>query len=178
MSYATIVADPPWQYRDTLVGLNNQGAESNYRVMDLTAIRDLPVASYMAENAHCYLWTTNPFLREAFDVLESWGFEYKTCLTWVKTGLGLGRYFRGNTEHVLFGVRGRLMLARADQPNVFESEAFNGQRRRHSEKPESFYDMVESVSPGPYLELFARRTRLGWDTIGDGVGVGFEEFVP
>jgi N6-adenosine-specific RNA methylase IME4 len=97
--------------------------------------------------------------------VEAWGFKFKTVLTWVKPGLGMGHYFRNNTEHVLFAVRGRLGLARHDVPT-----AFSFPRRGHSEKPEEFYNLVESCSPGPYLELFSRSLRPGWTMWGDEIG--------
>lgn len=115
---------------------------------------------------------TNPILTEqrpsgpnVCATVRGWGFEPKTLLTWVKSeaGSGLGWYFRGDTEHVLFAVRGSLPIsAEARVSNVFR-----GKRGRHSQKPESFLDLVETVSPGPYLEMFARRQRLNWSTWGN-----------
>lgn len=121
--------------------------------------------------SHLYLWVTNPRLfREAGDlygpneIMAAWGFRYVTMLTWHKLGApGMGWYFRGDTEHVLFGVRGKAGIA----PGIRESNHFAAARREHSAKPDRFYELVERVSPGPYLELFARRRRYGWDVWGN-----------
>lgn len=169
MSYRTIVADPPWAYR---VNSGVQGAVgSQYGTMTNDAIAELPVKSIATDDAHLYLWVTNPRLFAEdhdgcgpIDILQAWGFEYKTTLTWVKKpGLGIGFYFRGDTEHVLFGVRGSLPIP----AEIRESNVFTAPRRGHSAKPDCFYDLVERVSPEPRLEMFARRARFGWDYWGD-----------
>lgn len=174
MKYRTIVADPPWQYKKQpgLRGGDGPWPERDYPTMPNSVIAALPVADMAdASGAHLYLWTTNVILTrqrwgrpDPIEIAEAWGFTPKTLLTWVKTGpLGMGRFFRGNAEHVVFAVRGDAPIdASRRETNVFVSP-----RRRHSQKPECFYDLVERVSPGPYLELFARRNRLGWDTWGN-----------
>jgi N6-adenosine-specific RNA methylase IME4 len=119
---------------------------------------------------HLFLWTTNRFMDEAHDVVRAWGFAPKTILTWTKVHHDnservsgkVGYYFRGATEHCLFAVRGSLRTAVSNLPT-----GFLWPRLPHSVKPDAFYDLVEQVSPGPYLELFARRQRLGWDTWGN-----------
>lgn len=175
--YRTIVADPPWRYT-VMKGMPTRGshpssAEAQYDTMPMQAIADLPVADLAEDNAHLYLWVTNPVLSEqrlhggpnVCAIARAWGFEPKTVLTWVKNenGAGMGFFFRGDTEHVLFCVRGTLPIA----PATRASTVFRGKRGRHSQKPEAFLDLVERVSPGPYLELFARRNRFGWDTWGN-----------
>lgn len=183
--YRTIVADPPWPYRTStaLVGNAGRGAEggraagirqiglnNHYRTMPLADIKALSVGGLAARNAHLYLWTTNAFIEEAHVVARAWGFRPKTILTWVKTrkddgdkpSMRTGYWFRSATEHVLFAVRGRQRLL---GPSV--STAFFHPRLGHSVKPEAFFRMVEEQSPGPYLELFARRLRPGWDSWGD-----------
>lgn len=158
--FRVIVADPPWRYGNTAT---RGAAEDHYATMTIEELCDLDVEDRSADDAHLYLWTTNGFLREAFDVMEAWGFAYKTTLTWVKTQIGLGNYFRNNTEHVLFGVRGALRTKVKDIPTAFEAP-----RGKHSTKPDLFYDLVERASTGPYLEMFARRRRLGdWTHWGD-----------
>lgn len=158
-NYPTIVADPPWQYDNA----GTRGAaDGHYPTMTVEEICKLDVAARAADHAHLYLWTTNTFLLAAFAVLDAWGFEYKTCLTWAKPQIGLGNYFRSATEHVLFGVRGTLPVADRAIPTWFQAD-----RLRHSEKPATFYELVERASPGPYLELFARRPRPGWDAWGN-----------
>jgi len=134
--------------------------------MSVEEICALPVSTRAADDAHLYLWVTNSMLAEGLRVLKAWGFELKTMITWRKPKLGLGRYFRSQTEHVLFGVRGKLPLRAQDIPNFLEAP-----QGRHSEKPEAFYELVERASPGPYLELFARRGRPGpWTCWGAEVG--------
>jgi N6-adenosine-specific RNA methylase IME4 len=180
--YRTIVADPPWDYDggDALPfapGLKVSGEQQqsvgprdSYGRMataDLLAFR--PPAE---DNAHLYLWTTNSFMVEAHEIARAWGFKPKTILTWTKTHHGdrgrvsmkTGYYFRGATEHCVFGVRGSLKLtARHGLPT-----GYLWPRLPHSVKPDAFYDLVGEASPGPYLEMFARRARLGdWDYWGD-----------
>lgn len=154
-AFRVIAADPPWQYDNKAT---RGAAEDHYSTMTIEELCALDVIDRAADDAHLYLWTTNGFLRESFDVLDAWGFSYKTCLTWVKPQMGLGNYFRSSTEHVLFGVRGKLATADRALMNWFQAP-----RGRHSKKPDSFYDLVERASPGPYLELFARRRRFGWE---------------
>jgi N6-adenosine-specific RNA methylase IME4 len=134
-------------------------------------LKSLPVPA--ADNAHLYLWTTNAFMEEAHQLARAWGFAPKTILTWVKTqhadptqvSRKMGYYFRGATEHVLFGVRGRLRLNDLTLPTAFLWPRI----ARHSEKPEQFFDMVERASPGPFLEMFARQPRTGWSVWGNEV---------
>ena len=173
MKYRTIVADPPWQYRKAAEGgpHSRRWAEDVYPTMPMAEIINLPIREHAEDEAHLDLWVTNPRIcgdRNShdgitpFDILAAWGFEYKTMLTWVKP-IGLGSYFRGATEHVLFGVRGRLPI----EPSSRESNVITAPRGEHSAKPQAFYDLVERVSPGPYLDLFARCQRFGWDTWGN-----------
>lgn len=173
--YRTIVADPPWEYtnaRGTQTrsrrGRSAVTAEGNYSTLRSNEVAALPIADIAADDAHLYLWTTNPILPQAFAVLDAWGFNYITTLTWRKLGtLGMGFYFRGETEHVLFGVRGKLPIAaEARERNWIEAP-----RRGHSVKPAEFFDLVERVSPAPRVELFARQPRLGWDHW----GLGYEQ---
>jgi N6-adenosine-specific RNA methylase IME4 len=123
------------------------------------------------DEAHLYLWTTNAFICEAHEITRAWGFEPKTVLTWVKVRHGdgepsmkMGYWFRSATEHIVFGVRGGLRLV----DKAVEPTAFHWVREGHSVKPAAFYDLVERVSPGPYLDLFTRQQRLGWDSWGWG----------
>ncbi len=173
--YRTIVADPPWDHSDGTGysfgerdprGRSGKHAPSSHglpypvlSVAEIAAFR--PPA---ADDAHLYLWTTNRYLRAGYDVAESWGFKLPVVLVWCKPrdqGL-FGGAFLSNVEFVLFARRGSL----AHNESV-GSRWFTWPRSEHSRKPDAFLDMVESVSPGPYLELFARRQRLGWDTWGN-----------
>ena len=171
MKYRTIVADPPWAYDQSRIVTTSKKASTRpeasaqYGTLSVEEICSLDVESIAADDAHLYLWTTNPLLPRAFEVVEAWGFTYRTLLTWRKRGtMGMGYYFRGETEHVLFATRGKLPIPPADRKrNWFEAD-----RAGHSVKPDVFLDMVESVSPEPRLEMFARRARLiGWDYWGD-----------
>jgi len=184
--YATIAADPPWQYNTTTRPMRRGGrggqAEHHYTTLTNAEIAALPVAALAAGQAHLYLWTTNPRLMgdhrgnrdiTPMDIVEAWGFKPITMLTWVKPGAsGTGWYFRGQTEHVLFGVRGRLGIpAEKRLPNVFTAP-----RSRHSAKPREFFDLAEAVSPPPRVELFGRTMRPGWDVWGDGLREGDDLF--
>ena len=183
MKYRTIVADPPWEYPEGWGRIpGGQGEKMAvrrgelprmrerkplpYPAMSLDAIRALPVRELAADGCHLYLWTTNRWLPEAFGVLDAWGFRYGQTLVWAKTpmGLGPGGTFAQSTEYVLTARRGSLRSLRR-----VDSTWFNWPRmdRSHSRKPDAFLDLVESVSPEPRIELFARRQRLGWDTWGN-----------
>lgn len=178
--YSTIVADPPWKYRSknitTRTSHGTAFAEANYSTLTNSDIAALPIGDLAAADAHLYLWVTNPKLFgdrrgdvAPVEMMERWGFRYVTLLTWHKqpAALGMGFYFRGQTEHVLFGVKGDLPIP-ADRR---ERNHFTAPTAGHSVKPGAFFDLVERVSPGPYLELFARQPRLGWDSW----GYGFEQ---
>ena len=163
--YNIIYADPPWQYKRN----GNHSAESKYNVMSLDAIKDLPVNNISEDNSHLYMWVTNPFISEGLEVCKSWGFEYKTLLTWVKTYkdgspiMGMGYYFRGATEHIIFGVKGKKLCNNRNTKNIF----FNIQRQ-HSQKPNCVKDMIVKCSGDlPKIELFAREETDGWDCWGN-----------
>lgn len=175
--YSTIYADPPWgEYGG---GVIKRGADRHYPLMKTRDIADLkietlsgtwPVGDVARENAHLYLWTTNNFLPDALLVMEEWGFDYKTTITWMKDRMGLGQYFRGITEHCLFGVRGNLPYrTREDGLRAQGKTGFLAPRMAHSEKPDEMRRMIELVSHPPYLELFARHHSLGWDAWGNEV---------
>lgn len=184
MKYRTIVADPPWRYTVTQ-GLPNRyageghgrrvkpTAEGQYATMTNADIAALPIREHAAPGCHLYLWVTNPLLfgprdrpnePTPIDIVRGWGFTYVTLLTWHKLGApGMGFYFRGDTEHVIFARLGDAPIPAA----LRHSNHFAAQRTVHSAKPDRFYEIVERVSPEPRLELFARRRRYGWDVLGD-----------
>ena len=162
-TFTTIVIDPPWDWGDEGDVSQLGRARPKYATLPLNKIRELPVPSLADHDAHLYLWTTNRSLPKAFDLLDYWGFRYITCLTWAKPSMGMGNYFRGSSEHVLFGVRGSLPLLRKDVGTWFQAPRPDQQ---HSSKPPESFDLVESCSPGPYLEMFARSARLSWTTWG------------
>lgn len=154
--------------KDTVWIDNKRRKHLDYQSMTVAEIAALPVEALAdPDGCHLYLWTTNRYLPLAFGVLAEWGFRYSQLLTWAKTpmGLGPGGTFAQNAEYCLFGRRGSLKHFRRQ-----DSVWFNWPRSgpgNHSRKPEHFLDMVEQVSPGPYVELFARRHRLGWDVWGN-----------
>lgn len=158
-AFSTIVIDPPWDWGDE--GDKDQlgRARPDYSTMSIQQLLDLPVGDLADTDAHIYLWITNRSLPKGFALLEKWGFRYITAITWIKPHFGMGNYFRGQTEHVLFGVKGSQPLKRKDVGTVFQAPRGPG---GHSSKPESFYGLVESCSPGPYLEMFSRSDRNGW----------------
>jgi len=157
--FATIVIDPPWDWGDE--GDQDQfgRARPDYSTMTIEQLEQLDVCGLSDEDCHIYLWITNRSLPKGFRLLETWGFRYITAITWVKPHFGMGNYFRGQTEHVLFGVKGSQPLKRKDVGTVFTASRGDG---GHSSKPKEFLDLVESCSPGPYLEMFSRCHRDGW----------------
>lgn len=146
--FKTILADPPWEHFQQ----GAKGAERHYRLMSLKRIKDMPVAELAEDNAHLWLWCTNSSLRDAYDVAEAWGFTVRSPLTWVKFRLGLGAYLRNSTEHLLFCTRGKAPVRFKSQPTWI-----NAPVQEHSRKPDEQYAIIERISAGPYLELFARR---------------------
>lgn len=161
--FQTIVIDPPWDWGDE-GDVNQFGrAKPDYHTMPIEDIEKLPVGKIADDNCHLYLWVTNRSLPKAFRLIESWGFRYITCLTWVKPYFGMGNYFRGSTEQVLFAVKGSQLLKRKDVGTYFEAPRGEG----HSAKPEEFYKLVESCSYGPYIDIFGRKKRDGWSVWGE-----------
>lgn len=156
--YPAIILDPPWDWRDQGAVDQFGRTKPDYATMRLTDIEALPVPDLAEDNAHLYLWVTNYCLRDGLDLCDLWGFRYITLLTWCKPSIGVGNYFRVNTEHVIFGVRGKLPLLRNDLGTHFAA----GRPGPHSAKPDEFYSIVETSSPGPWLEMFARTVRSGW----------------
>lgn len=171
-SYSTILADPPWQFQNRTGKMAPEHKRLlRYPTMELREIQELPVAQLAAAKSHLYLWVPNALLLEGLKVMESWGFTYKSNLVWYKIrkdggpdGRGVGFYFRNVTEIVLFGVRGS---CRTLQPGRTQVNLLATQKREHSRKPDEMYDLIEACSPGPYLELFARFRREGWDQWGN-----------
>jgi N6-adenosine-specific RNA methylase IME4 len=161
--FATIVVDPPWDWGDEGDCDQLGRARPTYGTMPFEELLALPVADLADRDCHLYLWITNRSLPKGFTLLERWGFRYITALTWCKPSFGMGNYFRGSTEHVLFGVKGSQPLRRKDVGTWFQAPRGP---LGHSSKPVALYELVESCSPGPYLEMFARSERAGWSSWG------------
>jgi len=170
--FATILADPPWQFQNRTGKMAPEHRRLlRYPTMDLPEIFELPVPQLAAARSHLYLWVPNALLAEGLEVMRRWGFTYKTNLVWYKIrkdngpdGRGVGFYFRNVTELILFGVRGSM---RTLKPGRTQVNLLATRKREHSRKPDELYDLIESCSPGPYLELFARFRRPGWTQWGN-----------
>ncbi len=171
--FATILADPPWQFINRTGKIAPEHARlSRYGTMGLRAIRNLPVAEIAASTCHLYLWVPNALLPEGIETLREWGFSYKSNIVWHKIrkdggpdGRGVGFYFRNVTEMILFGVKGK--NARTLAPGRSQVNYIASRKREHSRKPEEQYPLIESCSSGPYLEMFGRGVRPKWATWGN-----------
>lgn len=171
--FRTILADPPWQFQNRTGKMAPEHKRLNrYGTMTLDDILVLPVAQLADDPAHLYLWVPNALLPEGLQVMQAWGFQYKSNIVWHKIrkdggpdGRGVGFYFRNTTELLLFGVRGK--NARTLAPGRRQVNIIKTMKREHSRKPDEQYELIESCSPGDYLELFARGSREGWATWGN-----------
>jgi N6-adenosine-specific RNA methylase IME4 len=157
-TFQAIVVDPPWDWGDEGDVSQLGRGEPTFGTMPLDELKALPVGGRAADDCHLYLWITNRSLLKGSTLLDAWGFRYVTCLTWCKPSFGMGNYFRGSTEQILFGVRGSLGLLRKDVGTWFQA----ARGEQHSSKPAEFFELVESCSPGPWLEMFSRSERPGW----------------
>jgi N6-adenosine-specific RNA methylase IME4 len=171
--FSTVLADPPWQFQNRTGKVAPEHRRlARYPTMTLAQIGALPIKHVVTKTAHLYLWVPNALLPDGLKVMEAWGFRYKTNIVWHKIrkdggpdGRGVGFYFRNVTEILLFGVRGvnaRTLAAGRRQVNFMASR-----KREHSRKPDEQYDLIESCSPGPFIELFGRGLRDGWTTWGN-----------
>lgn len=171
--YKTIYADPPWQFQNRTGKVAPEHKRlTRYNTMKLEEIKQIPVSKVADEKSHLYLWVPNALLPEGLEVMKAWGFEYKTNIIWEKIrkdgmpdGRGVGFYFRNVTEILLFGIKGdknRTLDPGRSQVNLIRSI-----KREHSRKPDEFIPLIQNCSPGPYLELFARGNREGWDMWGN-----------
>lgn len=158
--FHVISADPPWAYTKRAEDTTHRGA-CPYPTMDAAAICAMPVGELAHDDCILWLWTTNAFMKDAYQVAEAWGFEVKTILTWAKDRMGLGDWLRGQTEHCLMAVRGRPVVVLTNQTTLL-----HGPLREHSRKPDEFYTLVERLCPGSKCELFSRETRPGWESFG------------
>ena len=166
--FKTVLAYPPWQFQNRTGKVAPEHKRlARYCTLTLDAIKALPVEAACADTSHLYLWVPNTLPSEGLAVMQAWGFNYKSNVVWQKIrkdggpdGRGVGFYFRNVTERLLFGVRGK--NARTLQPGRAQVNIMCTRKREHSRKPNEQYDLIQSCSPWPYLELFARSERPGW----------------
>jgi N6-adenosine-specific RNA methylase IME4 len=170
--FGAILADPPWRFTNRTGKVAPEHRRlKRYATMSFAEIEALPVAPLAAEQSHLYLWTPNALLPEALGVMQAWGFTYKTNIVWYKVrrdggpdGRGVGFYFRNVTELLLFGIKGKM---RTLAPGRRQTNIITSRKQEHSRKPDDAYSIIEACSPGPFLELFARRLRNDWTQWGD-----------
>ena len=178
--YCTIYADPPWQFQNRTGKVAPEHKRLNrYETMKLQEIMSLPVESISADKSHLYLWVPNAMLPDGLAVMDAWGFKYKGNIVWEKIrkdgepdGRGVGFYFRNVTELLLFGIRGdnnRTLAPARSQVNLIRTH-----KREHSRKPDEIIPIIEKCSSGPFLELFARGNREGWDMWGNQANPDYE----
>lgn len=178
--FSTIMADPPWRFQNSTGKVAPEHRRLNrYGTMDLAEIKALPVGQVAAGTSHLYLWVPNALLPDGLAVMQAWGFSYKSNIVWHKIrkdggsdGRGVGFYFRNVTELILFGVKGK--NARTLAPGRSQVNMLQTRKREHSRKPDEQYDIIESCSSGPYLELFGRGVRKGWTTWGNQADENYE----
>ena len=171
--FGTILADPPWEFQNSTGKVAPKHKRlKRYETMSLEEIKSMPVSRLSAYKSHLYLWVPNAFIKEGIEVMEEWGFKYKTNIVWHKIrkdggpdGRGVGFYFRNTTELVLFGVKGTKV--RTLKPGRTQVNIIRTRKREHSRKPDELYKIIEKCSWGPFLELFARGKRKGWTSCGD-----------
>ena len=179
--YGAIYADPPWRFATYSDKGKGRSAEAHYDCMTLADIKAMPVAAWAARDAALFLWTTDPMLRHALEVIEAWGFTYKTvAFYWVKLNrnrggmllapsdffTGMGFWTRANPELCLLATRGKPRRRATDVAKLMVAA-----RREHSRKPDETYARIERLVGGPYLELFARVSQPGWDRLGNQAGL-------
>ena len=178
-TFSTILADPPWRFQNRTGKVAPEHRRlRRYRTMTLGEICEMPVAAHADIPAHLYLWVPNALLPQGLQVMQAWGFTYKTNIVWYKVrkdggpdGRGVGFYFRNVTELLLFGIRGSF---RTLPPGRRQVNLLATRKREHSRKPHEMYDLIESCSPGPCLELFDREKVPGWTAWGDEVETYFQ----
>jgi N6-adenosine-specific RNA methylase IME4 len=154
--FRVIVVDPPWPYTSRADDATHRAANP-YPVESIEELKRKPIDELATKDAILWLWTTNAFMREAHELVEAWGFQAKSILTWVKDRMGTGDWLRGKTEHAVLAVRGKPIVTLSNQTTVIY-----GKLREHSRKPDEFYKLVESLCPGSRCELYGRQQRKGW----------------
>ncbi len=173
--YNTIYADPPWQFQNRTGKVAPEHKRLNrYETMTVDEIKALPVEDIAGDKAQLYLWIPNALLPTGLEVMDAWGFEYKSNIVWEKVrkdgqpdGRGVGFYFRNVTELLLFGIKKKSAPNRTLQPARSQVNLIRTMKREHSRKPDEIIPIIEACSQGPRIELFARGVRDGWDMWGD-----------
>lgn len=167
--YSVIYADPPWKYRNTSPPCLPHKQpdtclfEYYYQTMTIEELIKMPIANISEKDSVLFMWSTTPNIEQALQLVNSWGFTYKTMITWEKTNRDcMGYWFRVCTEHLIVAIKGKIKSFRS-----MERTCYHEARRKHSQKPEYFYSLIESVTNGERLELFARQKRIGWDSFGN-----------
>lgn len=159
--FTTLYVDPAWSYSNSST---RGAAKKHYPCMTIEEIKNLPISDLSANNSHLHLWTTKDFIFDAKDILEYWGFTYKSMFIWVKTQMGMGNYWRVSHEILLFGMKGKLPFQAKNIKSWTEHP-----RMKHSQKPEVIRKLIEKVSPAPYLEFFGRKDIENWTVFGNGI---------
>jgi N6-adenosine-specific RNA methylase IME4 len=180
--FGTVLIDPPWRFANRTGKMAPEHRRlRRYETMSFEEIAALPVGDLTLPQSHLYMWVPNALLSEALTIMKGWGFTYKTNIVWYKVrkdggpdGRGVGFYYRNVTELLLFGVKGRLRTLR---PGRRQTNIIITRKQEHSWKPDEQYHIIEACSPGPFLELFARRQRPGWTCWGNQAG-SYEESRP
>lgn len=169
--YSVIYADPPWKYKnESPPCLPEKQPETckieyYYPTMSLDDIKAINVKGISENDCVLFLWATTPAINEALEVVKAWGFKYKTMITWEKTNRDcMGYWFRTCTEHLIVAVKGKVKAFRS-----MERTCYHEKRSKHSKKPEYFYSLIEKVTNGNRIEMFARNHREGWDVFGNEV---------
>lgn len=169
MKYQIIYADPPWSYKakNPTCKLEKKPETCSvnyyYKTLSLKDIKELPIKEVCEKDCVLFLWATTPMIQESLEVMKAWGFKYKTMITWEKTNNDcMGYWFRVCTEHLLVGTKGDIKSFRNMTRTCYHSK-----REKHSKKPDYFYELIENVSEGKKLELFARNKRKGWHSWGN-----------
>lgn len=182
--YNVLYIDPPWKIKagrplkgykledgkQLFIPSSNKSRDTSYNHMSIDDIKNLPVEEITADDAHLYMWVTNAHLPFAFEIIKRWGFDYSTTLVWAKNrmGGGLGGTFRITTEFLIFARRGKLKSLKSIGSTWHHvKRTYENGVPKHSKKPDYFYDIIEQVSPGEKIELFARQKREGWHTWGN-----------
>lgn len=186
VKFNTIYADPPWQFQNRTGKVAPEHKRlTRYETMAIEDIMALPVSSIAGEKAHLYLWVPNALLPEGLAVMDAWGFEYKSNIVWEKVrkdgmpdGRGVGFYFRNVTEMLLFGIKKRSAPNRTLAPARSQVNLIRTIKREHSRKPDEIIPIIESCSPAPRIELFARGDRDGWTMWGDQATADYEPSWP